>query len=149
MEKEHKNIRIRKLQSNDYDEIVNLWDAADLPYYPNGRDSEVEIIRQLKLETSIYLVVEIDNRIAGVILGTHDGRKGWINRLAVHPDFQRIGIAGILIKEVEHRIRKEGIGVIACLIEDWNDVSLAFFNDKGYEELRDIIYFRKRDSQDI
>ena len=36
-------------------------------------------------------VAEAGGELVGVVLGTHDGRKGWINRLAVAPAYQRRG----------------------------------------------------------
>lgn len=85
--------------------------------------------------------------IVGVILGTHDGRKGWVNRLAVLPEYRRRGVARALVRELERRFRRMGIGVFCALVEDWNRVSLKAFRAMGYELHRDIFYFSKRRSR--
>ncbi|MBU0614590.1 MAG: GNAT family N-acetyltransferase, partial [Nanoarchaeota archaeon] len=36
----------------------------------------------------IILVLRHEGRIIGTSIGTFDGRKGWINRVAVDPDFR-------------------------------------------------------------
>jgi len=74
-------INIRKLTIDDYDGLCTLWEEAGLPYRPNGRDTRENIASQIEGECSIYLAIEEDGRLIGAVLGTHDGRKGWINRL--------------------------------------------------------------------
>ncbi|MCK4246274.1 GNAT family N-acetyltransferase, partial [Candidatus Bipolaricaulota bacterium] len=76
---------IRRLVTEDYDELIALWQEAGLSYRPNGRDCRDKIAHEIAGTTSIFLVAESEERIIGAILGTHDGRKGWINRLAVVP----------------------------------------------------------------
>jgi len=58
--------------------------------------------KELKAGQAIFLVAAADQRIAGVVLGTHDGRKGWINRLAVAKDFRRQNIASKLVATLEY-----------------------------------------------
>ena len=140
---------IRPLDINDYDNLISLWGAAGLPYKPKGRDSRSHIEREIGESSAIFLVAEDNGRIVGSILGTHDGRKGWINRLAVHPDFQRKGLARRLVAEVEQRLDQLGIKIIACLVEDWNRSSLDFFERIGYRRHQHIYYFTKRESPDV
>ena len=135
---------IRPLRAADYDATISLWRESGLPYFSQGRDSKDEIIRQLSLPTSIFLVAEFDGKIVGVILGTHDGRKGWINRLAVSPHSCPVGVARRLLEAVEKRFSQLGIGIFSCLIEGWNARSMKFFRSAGYEKCEDIIYFRKK-----
>ena len=39
--------------------------------------------------------------IIRAVLETHDGRKGWINRLTVDTEFRRQNIARRLVRELE------------------------------------------------
>ena len=78
-----------------------------------------------------------------------DSRKGWINRLAVHPDYRRRGIAVDLIDECENVIRKRGLKLFCALIEESNRSSIRLFKKLGYVEYRDIIYFCKREGDDV
>ena len=68
----------------------------------------------------MFLLAEADGRLVGTVLGTHDGRKAWINRLAVSPAFRRRGIARLLVAEVEARMAALGLDIIAALIESQN-----------------------------
>lgn len=140
---------IREFRMADYEDMISLWEDAGLPYKPLGRDSRESIERQMNLECSIYLVAEVDGRLVGSILATHDGRKGWINRIAVLPPYRKRGIAAGLVEEAERRISGLGIDITACLVEDWNASSMEVFEKLGYTKHPDIIYFTKRKNSDV
>ncbi len=142
-------ITLREMRPEDYDAVIKLWEAAGLPYKPRGRDSRSAIEQQLRLPTAIYLVAELDGQIVGSVLGTHDGRKGWINRVAVHPDHRRKGIARRLVEAVERRCLELGIEIFAALIEDWNETSMKVFARLGYVKHDDIFYYSKRLHPDV
>jgi len=141
-------MRIRELCAEDYSELVALWDAAGLPYRPNGRDARERIAREIDGACSVFLGAEIGGQLIGAVLGTHDGRKGWVNRLAVHPDHRRCGIGAALVSEVEHRLEGLGIEIVTCLIEEWNTDSMAFFERVGYIPHAGVTYYSKRRSPD-
>ncbi len=148
---------IRRLRPSDYGELLSVWERAGLPSRPKGRDSREEMARQLRLATSIYLKVVFGEgtrgpgqrereKMVAVVLGTHDGRKGWINRLAVLPEHRRTGIGRMLVVELERRFKKLGLDICSGLVEDWNDGSFRFFRKLGYTVHRDILYISKRKS---
>lgn len=140
-------MRIRDLKAEDYNELIALWEAAGLPYRPRGRDGRDRITREIAGDCSIFLAAEErGERLVGAVLGTHDGRKGWINRLAVRPEHRGRGIGRALVAAVEERLRAIGIEIVTCLIEDWNEESMAFFERVGYVRHPDIVYFSKRRS---
>ena len=114
------NITIREFRIEDYDNVVNLWVEAGIHYRPKGRESRPRIEKEIKSGQAIFLVAVAGKRIAGVVLGTHDGRKGWINRLAVAKEFRRQKVASKLVTAVETRLNAKGIDIIACLIEPEN-----------------------------
>jgi ribosomal protein S18 acetylase RimI-like enzyme len=133
----------------DYDTLITLWNDAQLPYKPKGRDRYDKIEYELKRGNAIFLVAEINGKLVGSILGTHDGRKGWLNRLAVAPEFRRQGIARMLVTEVERCFSELGIEIVACLIENWNTESIQVFERLGYKRHSDIVYFTKRRNADV
>jgi GNAT superfamily N-acetyltransferase len=89
-----------------------------------------------------------DGRLIGSIVGSSDGRKGWINRLAIDPDFRGRGLGLTLIKECENFLSDLGIKVFACLIEDWNAPSLSVFKKAGFDISDKILYCSKRGSME-
>ncbi len=144
-----KNLIIREYSIEDYDSLIKLWNLSELPYKPKGRDSKENITKEIKQKRSFFLLMELEGELIGSILATHDGRKGWINRLAILPEYRKSGFATKLIKEAEKKLINAGIGIIACLIENWNTSSMKFFKKSGYKSHIDIIYFTKRIYEDI
>ena len=143
------DLKIRKYVNEDYNSLIELWKISSLPYRPKGRDSREELVRQNKLDCSIFLVAEAEERLIGSLFGSHDGRKGWINRLAVHPDFQQQNIGTKLVDKVEKLFEKAGIGIFACLIEEENEVSKKVFQRLGYKVFKGISYCTKRLYEDV
>ena len=142
--------RIRELQLDDYDALLELWHASGLhSLRPCGRDSRAALARQLASGVQTILGLEVDAQLIGAVVATHDSRKGWINRLTVHPSHRRRGYASQLIAAAERTLREQGIDVIAVLIESDNDPSLALFLRAGYVEGNPgMHYLSKRDNPD-
>jgi len=142
-------VQIREYRIEDYDNLINLWKEADLVYRPKGRDRQDKIEKEHRQNTSIFLVAELNGEIIGSVFGTHDGRKGWINRLAVNPDFRKKDIARKLVYEVEKKLDELGIDIVACMIEGWNKESMKVFEKLGYEKYPDVVYYTKRKNWDV
>jgi N-acetylglutamate synthase len=141
-------ITIREMTPEDYDSVTRVWTEAGLPYRPLGRDRPDKMRAEMNRGTAVFLVAETGGRVVGVVLGTHDGRRGWINRLAVLPAYQRHGIAIRLVREVEQRVEGLGIEIVSALIESDNEASMGFFRAIGYLYSPDVEYVSKRRSPD-
>jgi ribosomal protein S18 acetylase RimI-like enzyme len=144
-------IVIREFRIEEYDRVMELWTAAGLPLKPQGRDSREAIARQVGLPNVLFLVAGggEGEPVIGTVLATHDGRKGWINRLAVSALSRRRGIGARLVREAELWLEREGMDILACLIEDDNAVSMAVFEALGYKKHPEIVYFAKRKHPDV
>ncbi len=136
---------IKELGVEDYPKIKALWKIAGLPSKPEGRDHPDRIKDQFKSKNTFF-IGEIENEeLIGVVLVTHDTRKGWINRLAVLPQYQGRGIAQQLIKEAEDRLFQDNsIEVFCTLIFSDNSESTSLFEKVGYEFWNNVRYYSKR-----
>lgn len=140
---------LRRLTADDYDDIIRIWADAGLPYKPDGRDSRERMTVEMEREdTGLFGLFENDRMLA-VGLATFDGRKGWINRVAVDPDRRGEGFGGEIMKACEQFLRDRGAEIIAALIEDINTPSISLFRKEGYVIMKEILYFSKRDSEDV
>lgn len=139
---------VRRLREEELDEMTRVWTDAGLPYRPKGRDAPEELKAQLRRDPDLYLGAFEERKMIGVVIATDDGRKGWINRLAVLPAYQRMGVGKALVKECEEALRKRGRGVFSILIEGRNEASETLFTRAGYRDESYIRYYVKRDSEE-
>lgn len=142
-------VRLAPIAENDVSRVIELWQEAGLPTKPGGRDTVENLIRQRGQSPDLFIGAFEGERMIGVIMGSDDGRKGWINRLAVVPDRRRVGVAVMLLEECERALRRRGRQILCALIEDDNDVSKKLFEAHGYRREDLIIYYAKRDAEDV
>ena len=128
---------LRRLAIDDHAAILALWQRAGLhSIRPEGRDSRTEFEKQLA------------GGQIGVVLASNDTRKGWINRLAIDPDYRRKGYGEQLVRAAEDALHAAGLHLIAAFIEEGNAASLTLFEKLGYAVHQNIYYVSKRDSID-
>ena len=64
----------------------------------------------------------------------YEGHRGWINYLAVHPDFQRQGLATRLMAEAESILSELGCPKINLQIRKSNHSVRSFYESIGFVE---------------
>jgi ribosomal protein S18 acetylase RimI-like enzyme len=142
-------MKIRKLTIKDYPELIKLWKRAKLPVKPKGRDSRIHIAKEMRQNPDFFIGAFDKDLMIGAIIASHDGRKGWLNRIAVGPDYRGHGVAQALTKAGEKALRKHGIRIFGLLIHEYNQASLNLAKKMGYVVHNDILYLTKRDGDHI
>ena len=89
---------------------------------------------RLRRDPDLFLVAAADDRIVGAVLGTFDGRRGWVNRLAVAPDRQGQGYGNLLMAELERRLLARGCRKVNLLVTPDNQRVVPFYRQLGYEQ---------------
>ena len=121
---------LRTFRMKDYRQVRAVWKESGLEIRPG--DSRKGIRLKLQRDPELFLVAEVDDKIIASVMGAWDGRRGWIYHLGVLPAFQREGIAGKLVREVERRMKAKGVVKVNASVYKWNKKSLAFFRASGY-----------------
>src|SRR5262245_58909067 len=138
------NVRIVTHTAAEAEEVLELWSAAGLPTRPTGRDAPEALAAQFALPVCRFFGVrDGSGRLVGVVLANHEGRKGWINRLAIRPEARRRGLARALLEACERWFEDEGILVVAALVEGYNEDSQALFEACAYDRDDSLVYYRK------
>jgi ribosomal protein S18 acetylase RimI-like enzyme len=140
---------IRTLKKEDYSKMVEIWKRAGLPFKPKGRESRESIHKQIDANPDLFLGAEEDGELVGVIIASSEGRKGWLNRIAVVPEKRGRGIAKALTTEAEKALKKRGIKIIGLLIHKDNTSSINLAKKLGYAAAPDILYLTKRESDEV
>ena len=135
----------RPVTIEDYDELFALWNSTEQSRRALNPvdDSPEGIARYLKRNPETCFAAVSDGKIIGVILAGHDGRRGIIHHMCVHPDFRRMGIAAHLVSLAEEALQKEGIQKVFGLVFVDNDGANAFWEDQGYS-LRTNLNYRNK-----
>lgn len=89
------------------------------------------------LEKNHTIVVEEDDKL---IAFGNIGKTGYLDRLYVHPDYLRKGIASKLVEELEEYAKKHGSHVINVTS---SITSKAFFESIGYAVIEEQINERR------
>jgi ribosomal protein S18 acetylase RimI-like enzyme len=129
-ESKTKGCSIREGRLEDVPAILELWRQADAT--PGVTDTAADVRRALTDSPAHVLVAEVDGRLVGSIIGTFDGWRGNIYRLAVHPEQRRRGIARALLTAVEERLVRQGAKRITALVEMDHPWAMNFWQAVGY-----------------
>ena len=135
----------------DYDELFALWNSTEqsrraLNPVDDSRDG---IERYLARNPNSCFAAVSEGHIVGVILAGHDGRRGIIHHMCVHPDWRRKGIAAHLVTLAENALKKEGIQKVFGLVFIDNDGANAFWEKQGYSLRTNLNYRNKSMNQMI
>ena len=123
---------IRPFQTEDEASVVSLWQLCELTVPWNNPYKD--IARKLKVPPELFLVGMLDSLLIATVMGGYDGHRGWINYLAVHPDFQGQGYAQQVMENVESELRKRGCPKINLQIRSGNARVMAFYQKLGFTD---------------
>lgn len=125
-------MQIREYKPSDEAELIALWQRCNLtrPWNSPARD----ITRKLHAQPNWMLVgVRESVLIASVMVG-YDGHRGWINYLAVDPDYQKQGYGRQIMQEAESRLQTLGCPKINLQIRADNTQAIEFYRSIGFVE---------------
>ena len=123
---------VRPFHIEDYDAVRALWRACGLDSAPG--DELPEVKRKLKRDPELFLVARQGKRVVGAVIGAWDGRRGWIYHLAVASSHRRRGVASMLLKSLEAKMRKKGVLKVNAIVYKWNSPSLKMFGNNGFRQ---------------
>ncbi len=123
------------------DEVLALWSKTD--FWPHtGEDIEF-IAGALGRNRDFAVAWRVSGELVATAIGTFDGFRGWIYRVAVHPDHRRRGIASALVGEVEKRLVAAGVRQINLMVYKSNAHAYALYTKLAYEPT-EVDVLRKR-----
>lgn len=134
---------IRQMTIADYDEIYSFWLNTPGMGLNDIDDSREGISKYLERNPhTCYVAVEQD-RIAGVILSGHDGRRGYIYHTAVDASMRKKGIGTALLSAALDSLKAEGICKVALVVFAKNSVGNEFWEKRGFLIREDLNYRNK------
>jgi ribosomal protein S18 acetylase RimI-like enzyme len=91
----------------------------------------------------MFFVGLLDERLIASVMAGYDGHRGWINYLAVHPDYQRSGFGRMMMQKAEESLRAAGCPKINLQVRSSNVAVIEFYKTLGFKA-DDVVSLGKR-----
>ena len=124
----------------DYEKVYELWMSCKNMGFNDIDDSKEGISRFLERNPNTSFVAIENEKLIGIILGGHDGRRGYIYHLSVNENYRKNGIGSSLVKNCLEAFKQEKISKVALLVFKYNEAGNSFWENQGFVLREDINY---------
>ncbi len=152
-------IVIRPYEARDLEHVIQLWNECGLVVPWN--DPGMDIARKLNEQPELLLVgldpgeerdghgvpIGQEMRIVATVMAGYDGHRGWINYLAVHPEWRGMGAGRRMMERAEDLLRSRGCPKINLQVRQSNARVIDFYRRIGYS-VDDVVSMGKRLERD-
>ncbi len=130
-------MKIEKFKIEYYDEVVELWRKAGVEVVSS--DTIDEVTRVLNRNPDLFLIGKVQEKIVAVVIGTFDGRRGYVHHLAVDPNYQKIGFGKTIMDALIEQFRTKNVHKVHLFIEKSNRSVVEFYYNLGWDVREDLI----------
>jgi len=134
------SVAIRNFTFADYHAALRLWEATEGVGLSDA-DSPRAIQQFLARNPGLGFVASAGGELVGTILCGHDGRRGFIYHLAVHPAHRRRGLGRQLVRRGLAALHEQGIDKCHLFVFRENSQGVAFWHRIGGEERTTLTTF--------
>lgn len=124
----------------DYDEVMTLWRSCQGVSLRDA-DSREGIDRYLLRNPGLSFVAEDQSKIVGTLMAGHDGKRGYIQHLAIADQQRQQGIAGHLLKLCLDALGSEGIVKSHVHVSISNESGRKFWCAQGWWHRAEIAMY--------
>ena len=128
---------LRPFTIDDFDAATSLWLVTE-GVGLNESDTREGIASYLDRNPGLSLVAEIDSQIVGAVLCGHDGRRGFLNHLAVARSHRGCGLGRQLVEACLARLEPLGIPKCNIYLYADNDAGAAFWRHLGWRDRAEL-----------
>jgi ribosomal protein S18 acetylase RimI-like enzyme len=132
---------IRPLRRDEGEAAVDVWRAAELTRPWN--DPHADFNQAVDGAASAVLGAFVDDHLVGTAMVGHDGHRGWVYYLGVHPDHRGRQLGRALMDASEQWVRERGIPKIQVMVRGENTATRGFYEALGYG-LDDVVVYSRR-----
>ena len=125
-----KNLQIRAYLPEDEEAVIDLWQRCNLVVAHNNPQDD--IARKGKVDPDLFLVGLRKGQVVATCMAGYEGHRGWMNYLAVSPQYRRDGIATKMMKTAEEKLLARGCPKINLQIRETNIEVIRFYQSLGY-----------------
>ncbi|MGI9324884.1 MAG: GNAT family acetyltransferase [Pseudomonadales bacterium] len=125
------SLNIRPFRNEDEAAVIALWERA-FPNEPPWNEPADLIRRKLAVQKELFFVCVSEERIVGTVMAGFDGVRGWVHKVAAHPDCKRHGIATRLMRAAEQGLEALGCRKLNLQVRVDNTSAIEFYKSAGY-----------------
>jgi ribosomal protein S18 acetylase RimI-like enzyme len=131
-------IQFREMTPTDYQAATALWKASEGVVLRDADRLEA-VERYLERNPGSSFVAVDGERLVGTVLCGHDGRRGYLQHLAVAAPYRRQGIGRALVERALAAL--QGAGILKChlMVLADNEAARAFWAAIGWTERPDVM----------
>jgi ribosomal protein S18 acetylase RimI-like enzyme len=134
-------MRIRPYQPEDQGAVIALWLSCGLVVPQNNPVADIR--RKLAVAPELFLVGILDSQPIASVMAGYEGRRGWINYLAVAPVHQKRGFGRQIMEHAEQLLRERGCPKINLQVRSTNREVIEFYRRLGFA-VEDVVCMGKR-----
>lgn len=131
---------LREMDISDYQQVMNLWSETEGMQLREA-DSEENIGKYLERNPNLSFVALQGEQIVGAILVGTDGRRGYIQHLAVSKACRGQGLGEKLISNAVDALSSIGIAKTHLFVINDNLNAQAFYENIGWHPRDEIRMF--------
>ena len=138
---------VRPMTLADHDAVSGLLRATE-GVVLRSADSRAATARYLERNPGLSFVCWDADTLVGCVFAGHDGRRGYLQHLAVHPGYRRRGIGSALVARCVAALESVGIEKIHLDVLAGNASAAAFWSARGWTRRDDIVRYSLLRSDD-
>jgi ribosomal protein S18 acetylase RimI-like enzyme len=97
----------------------------------------------LVVQPELFLVGLLEKALVASVMGGYEGHRGWVNYLAVSPDYRGRGYGRALMTRIEELLLAMGCPKLNIQVRATNAQVLEFYREIGYAQ-DDVVSLGKR-----
>ncbi|MCL9774969.1 GNAT family N-acetyltransferase [Vibrio methylphosphonaticus] len=125
------------MQSTDYDSVIGLWSHTENMQLREA-DSRESITAYLDQNPNLSYVAMVSGQIVGAVLVGTDGRRGYIQHLAVADKHRGKRVGRGLIEQATQALGLIGINKTHLFVTTENENAQQFYRSLGWEDRKEI-----------
>jgi ribosomal protein S18 acetylase RimI-like enzyme len=122
---------ITEIEDADVAAISELWARCGLTRPWNDPARDIAFARLVPGST--ILAGRLDGTIVASAMVGHDGHRGTVYYVSVHPDRRGLGFGREIMAAAEDWLRRQGIWKLNLMVRSDNAEVVAFYQSLGYE----------------
>ena len=132
MDLKQMNLEINSYNPDYLNGVLNLWKNCSLIVSQN--DPIEDIQKKLDFQPDLFFIGLLQGRVIGTVIAGYDGHRGWLNYLAVLPEYQRRGFGKQLVDRAVDALRALGCLKVNVQVRTSNVSVVDFYRNIGFLE---------------